>query len=545
MNQNSFSLGLPMSDKNTIEMEECHRNGASEHLPSLPNENGRSISETSLIGDHIPVHEHQGFQIVSSECSANPQPCSCSCHTRSTSSRLYNPSQCSSGNSTHSNVSSGYETSSQPYSYSCHTWSTQSRSSDPSYYSGNSYTHLNQDIPRYGYPDDNPPSHCHHHHQSSLTVPSTLSIPNEIPAISIQTPTPVMENVAISPAGTEPFNSVARTPLEESDHQILTKARPQSLPIPAKSAAGDYTGSLVSDNVLLTGMLFLQNQNCSNRKKCATCKLIKRQFGKIVECNGQEAVREAIKNIQTHGAEGHKQLRRREKHPTPVCAAIRRLGFKQRSQLTSHLHDMELTFSSTETKDDKRTHWRERQTQRAVIDDEYGTKDDLFSRLPVKSIGKEAFDDGGSIDDSIMSSRPSSNTHLDLEESIISSGVKMHPNSVLQHLQEYGSASSRVYSSSDTENSIVLNNIPSYMPSHHKIQPVSSDIEISLSNKEGSPSPLLLSPTLPNPMTRFSTVSASSCKHHTNQTSPSNEEMYCDQDILTGYVMLNVLSYSP
>ena len=495
-----------------VEMEEGRNNGASEHLLSIPNQDGRSTSETSLIGDTTPLHVHQGSQ-----------PCSCSCHTRS----------------------------------------THSRSSDPSHYSGNSYTHLNQDVPRYGYPDHNPPSHYHHHHQSSLTVPSTLSIPNEIPAISVQTPTPVMENVPISPTETEPFNSVPNTPLEEPDHQAMTRSRPQNLHIPEKPAGGDYTGSPVSDNVLLTVMLFLQH-NCSKPRSCGTCKVIKRQFEKIVERNGQEAVQEAIKNIQTPGAEGHKQLRRREKRPTPVRSPMRNLGVKferQRSHSTSHLHDEELTFSSTETEDDERTHRRKRQTRKAVTDDEYCIKDDSFQSLPLSAIGKEvslsepdltptpgiplptvffnqnAFqssamptkqetinsDDSGSTDDSNTSSRPGSNPQLDPEESIMPSAVKTHLNKSVPppHLQKYESSSSGVYSSSDTENSSLLGKTSSYLPNHHKMYPVSSDNELSLSDRESSPTPLL--PQSPNHMTYLTAVSISpQHKQHKRQTPPIN-----------------------
>ena len=505
MNRKSFSLTPG------IEIEEGRNGGgASEHLLSLPNQDGRSTSETSLIGDHTPVHIHQGSQ-----------PCSCSCHTRS----------------------------------------THSRSSDPSHYSGNSYTHLNQDVPRYGYPDHNPPSHYHHHHQSSLTVPSTLSIPNEIPAISVQTPTPVMENVPISPAGTEPFNSVPNTPLEEPDHQTFMKARPQNLHIPEKSAPGDYTGSPVSDNVLLTVMLFLQHQNCGNRKTCGTCKLIKRQFEKIVQRNGQEAVQEAIKNIQTPGTDGHKHLRRREKRPTPVRSPMRSLGVKferQRSHSTSHLHDEELTFSSTETEDDERTHRRKRQSRKAVTDDEYSIRDDAFQSLPLSAISKEVSlsepdltptpgvllptmffnqaalqssamptkqetinsDDSGSTDDSNTSSRPGSNPQLDPEESIIPSALKALPKSVPPHLQKYESSSSGVYSSSD-ENSSLLSKTPLYP--NHKMYPVSSDNELSLSDRESSPTPLLPKSSSPNHMTYLTAVSVSpQHKQQKKQSPPIN-----------------------
>ena len=466
----------------------------------------RSTSESSLIIDHPPIHEDQGSQLASSGYETSSQPCSCSCHTRSTRSQLYSPSHYSDGSYTHfsqdiprygypdhnlpshyrhqlqSNLNSqlilsGYETSSQPYSRSYYTRCTESQSHDPSNCSGNSYSHLSQDVPRYGYPDHYPCSH-HHHHHSHRTVP-TLSIPNEIPEISVEIPTPIMQNVPISPAETNSYSSMSNIPLKEINYQTL-KSRPQYLPIAEKPARGNYDRTPISDNI----MLYFQYHN------------------------GQEAMQEPIKYMRIRGTERDKQLQR-------------------------HLHDEELTFSSTDTEDDKKTYRRKRQTRKAVTNNEYVTKDGVFPRLPLSAIGKKVSDDSDSTDDSIMSSRPSSNPRLDPEESIITSAVKTFPNSVPRHLRKYDSASSGVYSSSDTENTILLNNTPSYIPNHHKIHPVSSDREVSLSNREYNPSHLLLPLTLPNPMIHISAVSVSSShKHHKKQTSPSNKQI--DQDMLTG-----------
>ena len=343
-------------------------------------------------------------------------------------------------------------------------------------------------------------------------------------------PTPVMENVPISPNGTEPFNSVPNTPLEEPDHQTLLKARPQNLPIPA---AGDYIGSPVSDNILLTVMLFLQHENCSNRKTCGTCKLIKRQFEKIVERNGQEAVQEAIKNIQTPDTERHRQLRRREKRPTPVRSPMHSLGVKferQRSHSASHLHDEELIFSSTETEDDERTHRRKRQTCKAVTDDEYSTTDDTFERLPLSAIGKEVslsepdltptpgiplsttfFKQAALQSYAIPTKQETVNSDdndstcsdpcLATEESIIPSNLKTLPKRLPPHLQKYDdSSSSGVYSSSDTGNSSLLRKTL-HLTNYHIMYPVSSDKKLSLSDRDSSPTPLLPQSSSPNHMT--------------------------------------------
>ena len=192
-----------------------------------------------------------------------------------------------------------------------------------------------------------------------------------------------MENFPISPTGIESFSSIPNIPPEE---QTLIKARPKDLPIHEKPAVDDYSGTPISDNVLLTVMMYLQHQNCSNPKTCSTCKLIKRQLERISEHNRQESLQKAIKSIQTHDTEGQKQLRRREKHPTPVPMHSKGVKFeRQRSHSTSRLHDEELTFSDN----DEITHRKKRQSQKYEADDEYSTTDDdIFPRLPLRAISK-------------------------------------------------------------------------------------------------------------------------------------------------------------
>ena len=140
----------------TIKAEEGCSHGVSDHFLLL---RSRSRSETSSIGDYSPV-------------------------------------------------SSGYETSSQLSSYHgrphsiLSTQSTISTHSLSSHSSGDNYIHLSQDIPLC-------PSH---HHQSSFTLPTAPSIPNEIPEINVRAPTPTIENDIISQDRTEPFSLMANTP---------------------------------------------------------------------------------------------------------------------------------------------------------------------------------------------------------------------------------------------------------------------------------------------------------------------------------------------
>ena len=185
----------------TKEMEEGCSHGVSDHLFLPHHYNSRSESETSLIVD---------YSIISSGYETSSQP-SC-CRER-----------------THSILS---------------TQSTLSTRSLSSRSSGDNYIHLSQDIPLY-------PSH---HDQSSFTLPTAPSIPNEIPEINVRPPTPLMENYVISQDRTEPFSLMANTPkpsmlglstikAEEgcshgvSDHFLLLRSRSTS----ETSSIGDYS----------------------------------------------------------------------------------------------------------------------------------------------------------------------------------------------------------------------------------------------------------------------------------------------------------------
>ena len=181
------TLGL-----STIETEEGCSHRVSDHL-LLPH--SRSTSETSLIADDSPI-------------------------------------------------SSGYETSSQPSCYRgrthsmLSTQSTISTHSLSSHSSSDNYIHLSQDMALY-------PSH---HDQSNFNLPTALSIPNEIPEITVRAPTP------ISLDRTEPFSLTANIPkpsmpglsttkVEEgrshgvSDHLLLPRSRSTS----DTSSIGDYS----------------------------------------------------------------------------------------------------------------------------------------------------------------------------------------------------------------------------------------------------------------------------------------------------------------
>ena len=108
----------------------------------------------------------------------------------------------------YSPISSGYESNSQPSCYRERTHSTLSTQSTlstrslSSHSSGDNYIHPSEDIPL----------HPNYHHQPSLILPTTPSIPNEIPEINVRAPTPVMENDPISLDRTGPFSMMANTP---------------------------------------------------------------------------------------------------------------------------------------------------------------------------------------------------------------------------------------------------------------------------------------------------------------------------------------------
>ena len=79
---------------------------------------------------------------------------------------------------------------------------TQSTHSLLSHSSADNYIHISEDMPLY----------LSHYHQSSFTLPTTQSIPNEIPEINVRAPTPIMENDPISLDRTEPSSLMANTP---------------------------------------------------------------------------------------------------------------------------------------------------------------------------------------------------------------------------------------------------------------------------------------------------------------------------------------------
>ena len=146
----------------------------------------------------------------------------------------------------------------------------------------------------------------------------------------------------------------------------------------------------------------------------------------------------------------------------------------------------------------------------------------FFNQTALKSCAKPTkqntvnSDNHDSTDDSKKYSFSHSNPCLDTEESIIPSSLKTLPKSVPPHLQKYESSSLGVYSSSD-ENSSLLSKTPLYP--NHKMYPVSSDNELSLSDRESSPTPLL--PQSSSPYLTAVSVSPQH-KQQKKQTPPIN-----------------------
>ncbi|XP_019849015.1 PREDICTED: probable serine/threonine-protein kinase DDB_G0282963 [Amphimedon queenslandica] len=294
-------------------------------------------SAVSLINSDSPPHVHNG--------------CNCSCHTRSTHSHSSGPSQ----------------------------------SSTTSYHSRMQLTQqINYDMPRYGYPytAEMPTTTTSMiMPQASAAPPSSLNLNQQVPSVQVQEPTPVMINVPnlVSPTGTLPFESDS-----EPNQDTPRPNRPTHLDIPENQKGrrhGDGSSTPVKDSIMLAVMLYLQHQNCTNRKHCPCCKMITKQFEKIAREQGQDTLDKAMKDIQTPGTEGHKQmLRRRGRTPR----SPHRVGFhlggdlkRQRSNSTSKVHDEELTFSSTETEEDEKSMRKARSSRKVHTDDEM----DLFLPL--------------------------------------------------------------------------------------------------------------------------------------------------------------------
>lgn len=411
---------------------------------------------------------------------------------------------------------------------SCHTVSSRSHSSGPSNSSAASYAHLNLDLPRYGHPDAeyHPPPYNRHRTtyelkrqeemidddiRRSRVAPDSLNLTSErkdIPSLNVVLPTPVMINqqAVLSPTdsnGTEPFGSEPNTPgvpLEGTDgNNNSASKRPNKLAFRQEKES-------ITDNIQLAVMLFLQHKDCNDRGHCQCCKMITKQFEKISQELGKDTLDRAIKDIQTPGTEGHRQLlRRKGRTPARTPRVGFQLGFetkRNRSSSTSEVHDNELTFSSTETEEDdlknvRRLNFRRATSRKAHTDDELERseleKDDLF--LPINAVPKEIIhsepdltptpvlppsmtlyqgatptnplpcsvlpikqdslpsDDSGSTDESSTSSRPNSNPRLDNINPLdgTSTSLLTHPNETSSSslsFKKHNSFSSSGYTSS-------------------------------------------------------------------------------------------------
>ena len=316
-------------------------------------------------------------------------------------------------------------------SCSCHTRSTHS--SGPSQMSDHSRMHVQQmnDMPRYGYPyNAEMPQKGEEssytristmqqqpNHHSTVAPPTNLDLTaKQVPALQVQEPTPVMINVPniASPTGTLPFESDNELDKDEGDLPRQNPQRPTHLNIPEKPRhQGSGSSTPVSDSIMLAVMLYLQHQNCNNRKYCPCCKMITKQFEKIAREQGQDTLEKAMKDIQTPGTEGHKQmLRRRGRTPRSPYRPGLTLGGelkRNRSSSTSKVHDEELTFSSTETEEDEKSVRKARSSRKVHTDDEM----EFF--LPLSSINVTNKD--------LASSEPDLNTPIALPPSLLYQGV--------------------------------------------------------------------------------------------------------------------------
>ena len=301
--------------------------------------------------------------------------------------------------------------------YSCHTQST--RVSVPSHSSthSSSSTHsltTSMDTtsgypdmryqPRYGYPDDMPrygypvpytaemPVLRHHYNKTVVPPPTNLDLTaKQVPALQVQEPTPVMINVPniASPTGTLPFESDNELDKDEGDLPRQNPQRPTHLNIPEKPRhQGSGSSTPDSDSIMLAIILYLQHQNCNNRKYCPCCKMITKQFEKIAREQGQDTFEKAMKFIQTPGTEGHKQmLRRRGRIPRSPSNPGLTLGSnlkRHRSSSTSKIHGKELKFSSSESEEDEKSVRKAQHPHKVHTDNETDNEMEFF--LPLNSI---------------------------------------------------------------------------------------------------------------------------------------------------------------
>lgn len=413
-------------------------------------------SAVSLINSDSPPHVHNG--------------CNCSCHTRSTHSHSSGPSQ----------------------------------SSTTSYHSRMQLTQqINYDMPRYGYPytAEMPTTTTSTiMPQASAAPPSSLNLNQQVPSVQVQEPTPVMINVPnlVSPTGTLPFESDS-----ELNQDTPRPNRPTHLDIPENQKGrrqGGGSSTPIGDSIMLAVMLYLQHQNCNNRKYCPCCKMITKQFEKIAREQGQDTLEKAMKDIQTPGTEGHKQmLRRRGRTPR----SPHRVGFhlggelkRQRSSSTSKVHDEELTFSSTETEEDEKSMRKARSSRKVHTDDEM----EFF--LPLSS----ALNSMNSKD--LASSEPDLNTPIALPPSLAMaaySGItptnpapmksKRDSSDESSGVDDTSSSSSsrpnsnprldNIHPTDDTSKSLLLSSAATIMGSNSNTAPYSSN-KLSVENKHNS-----------------------------------------------------------
>ena len=300
----------------------------------------------------------------------------------------------------------------------CHTRLTHS--SGPSQKSDHSQQMNN--MPRYGYPytAEMPPVMHQSNHHSTVALPTSLNLTQQqVPIVQIQELTPGMINVRVKEqtpvminVRTLPFQSNNELDENAGNLPCQNPQRPTHLDTPEKPRhQGSGSSRPVSDNIVLAVTLNQQHQNCNNRKYCPCCKImITKQFEKIAHEQGQDTLEKAMKDIQTPGTEGHKQMMNRRDHTpcSPYQPGLTLGGdLKQRcSSSTSKVLEEELT---SETKEDKKS------VRKACSSHKVHTDDEMEFFLPVSSVNMTNKD--------LASSEPDLTTPIALPPSLLYQGV--------------------------------------------------------------------------------------------------------------------------
>ena len=370
-------------------------------------------------------------------------------------------------------------------------WTGSLRSSETDYHPHMQLMQQMNDMPRYGYPytGEMPMVQQPHHHNTVVQRPRPTSLnlsQQQVPSIQDRVPTtPIMINVPniASPSGIPSFES-DEVEKDVTDLQCQNPQRPTYLYIPEKPhQSGSSTP--VSDSIMLAVMLYLQHQNCKNRKYCPCCRMITKQLEKIAREQGQDALDKAIKDIQTPGTEGHKQMLRKRYHTThsPYRPGLTHSDdlIRHCSSSTSEVHEEELTFSSTETEED------EKFVRKACSSHKVHTDDEMAFFLPLSSINITSKDLASS------SSEPDLTTPITLPSSLLYEGVT--PSTCISSrmtntdLHSHRSVSySSGYESLQSESDSTSN----YSPAHNNtlLLPVQSDTEFSDSDSYKKLSPV-------------------------------------------------------